>query len=221
MATKTEPFTSGSYDTGFFENQETSGINLQFINNQVEVGFTSGTYETGGVVTINTLDMSEPGSASIDITKISSNGSVWIYICLTKTTTTNPHDEADWYRFGRIAGTYYAQKKVAGSKSTIASGAAGTLTLNYKIDLPATGNDVRFIEGVSELASEATYSLSSRDCYIYAVAELDSGTHEGDFDNFVIEYTAAGGGRIMGSLAGQGGLAGKGGLAGIGGGLAG
>lgn len=191
MATKTEPFTSGSYDTGFFENQEVSGVILQFINNQVEVGFTSGSYVTGGVVTINTLDMSEPASASIDITKISSAGSVYIFVCPTKTTTANPYFEANWYRFGISGTTYYAQKMISSSPTTIASGTAGTLTQNYKIDFPTTGNDVRFIEGVSELASEATYALATRDCYIYAVAEVDNVAHEGDFDNFVIEYTAA------------------------------
>lgn len=45
--------------------------------------------------------------------------------------------------------------------------------------------------------------------------------HEIDAIDVDVDYTVAAGGRIMGSLAGQGGLAGSGGLAGQGGGIAG
>lgn len=193
--------TFGSFDSGTWAKWDgnsfttgTSGVGSGVYT--VTMGTESNGDREAGIVSNATVDLTAAADCSIDVTN--SDNSTWIYASLTQPgdeNGTTPQDtENDWYRWGYFGGSYVAQKRVGGgSVSTIASGAAASLPSTYKIDFPASGDDVRFLEDGVEKASDATYALSSRDCYLGGSFFSDTDSDSGSWDNFLANDAAGAG----------------------------
>jgi hypothetical protein len=105
-----------------------------------------------------------------------------LYIHTQKTTNNEPYFYDDWYRvlLWTWQGGYgfYAQKRVSGSVADLYVGSQ--LTTHEKLKIQVTDGTVRFFEQ-NTLRATDTYSLSTRNCYIYIVARAHSSVNGTDF----------------------------------------
>jgi len=114
---------------------------------------------------------------------------VELFISLTKTTSGNPWDGANWYRvmlFRHVTEghRFYAQKCVNNTKTTLYYGTS--ISTEEKISIRIEDNIIRFFEQDTERANES-WSLSSRNCYIYLYGRGGGGFNGTDWiDNFWI-----------------------------------
>ena len=194
---------TGGYDTAFWDEYTDSvSVNQGAANNQYEMDYTVGTtYINAGLVSKIVYDMGAGGAANLKATP-------------TKLSTATEHgfilfayiDADNYYRlFTQTDGpnVFYAQKRVSATPTTLGSGTLTTGTpVNkvHQIDFPTTGDDVRMIVDGTEEAADATYALSSRDCYFRVGAEFGSetgGPWECDFDT--LEMTSPDYGASSGS----------------------
>lgn len=194
MATLSDNFDDNSLDTGKWSKRAGDGFTgtNEEQNQQYEVILTQVNNTEAGIVSVNTFDVTAPAHVQIDI-KAEAPPEQWVYIALTQPTDgiTNPFTSVDdWYRWGISGASWFAQKEEADVRTTIASGSRGTLPLTYKIDLPASGDEVRFVEGGTEKTSDVTYAHSTRTVFVGWYAFGDD-SEDGTFDNFEAAGPAA------------------------------
>ena len=197
MATISDDFTS-AYDTALWTlYKDEAGFTVGSVSSELEIaGTATANYKGAGLTSKISYDLTAPSDIEYIATGFTGGdvtASVWSIITLNIPGSNDPTDQDDWYRWGQEGTTYYAQKKVATSVSTIASGAAGALNNTYKLDFPTTGDDVRFISDSVEKTSDATYALSSRDVAISLVGNFgqDWTPQTITLDTFSATYTAA------------------------------
>lgn len=192
MATETDDFTGGRDSALWDEYKENVSVSITDVSDAISITNSLGPSYDGGLVRKVTRDLTAPSSAEIIVTNTSQGGG--IVISLQKTTTT-PYTNNDWYRAISVGTTGYAQKRIGGGTPTTIWSGTGGGAVTHKIDLPSSGDDVRFIFNAVEKASDATYALSSRDCYNHAGARVNSGD-AGGMDTYSCTYVSAGGASV-------------------------
>lgn len=160
-------------------------------NGRIEVDWTTSQSDFAWIVTDSSHDLST-SDIQISVTANASNAGMWIV--LTKTTTTNPYNENDWYRVIRYKASgswsYYVQKKTGGGSASNLATASTSETGDLRITI--SGGTITFYVSGSQVAQES-YGLSSATAYVYLVGGLDEGTSNDDafFDDFVASSGAA------------------------------
>ena len=162
MATVTEDFNDNSLDTSLWNVvRGSTNVTVSEANQQLEVTIaTSGSFVEGGITSDVTYDFTASSTAgvSVDFTKVEQINSLMLTEAQPSdlSSTTPFADLSDWYRMERddsSGSTLLIRKKISGSITTIASlSGFGT---QHEILFPDTGNEVRFEEDGTEVASEA------------------------------------------------------------------
>jgi len=138
----------------------------------------------GGVVTTDSHDLTTC-DIQVDVDNDHLHEQAF-YICLTKVTSTRPHDEDDWYKIMKYNHTddYYVQKKKAGGAiSTLATGNWTGEIGSLRITI--SGGTIKFYEEANERHSES-YDLSSYTAYVYLMGGAGKISPYMDvFDNFL------------------------------------
>ncbi|MBU2045347.1 MAG: hypothetical protein KJ712_01295 [Bacteroidetes bacterium] len=189
MALQNDNFNDNSID-GFWDKIEVGTGVVTEQNEQLE-GYCPAASDMAGLVTANSHDLTTC-DIQVDVNN-ANTGSQTLWICLTKVTATNPYFAANWYRLfkNNETNTYYAQKKVGGSSSTLASGAWTGASGSLRITI--SGGTIKFYEEATERASEA-YALGSYTAYVYIETRASTSLWGTDaFDNFLGSSGAAGG----------------------------
>jgi hypothetical protein len=178
--TLTDNFNDNSINTSVWDIVIGTGGSVAEANQVIE---TTSSSIPDGLVTDNAYDLTGLSSVQIECTYIYS-GDIQITVAPTHVTSTDVYDEQDYIRIiWASGGTWYLQQRVAGTRSTIASGSIETALHTWKLEFPASGNEVVAYCDTTELAHIDTFPLASRSLYVYILA---TGTL--NLDNFSMQY---------------------------------
>jgi len=171
-----------------------------------------GGWKSVGLVTKSAIGFNPGADVYAGVVKNTARYAILQVATVAVTSSGDPYTLNEWVRIVRGAGsTWDAQYKTAGaSPVTVASAGMGALPMSFGITFPSSGNQVRYIINGAEVASLATYPLTSRNLYIHLFGNSDTSA-ENDFSYSTWVEVGASSGRIMGGLVGAGGLVGFGG----------
>lgn len=185
-------FNDNSMDTAKWEKLQVNGATASETTGQLAVTVPSGTgWAQAGYVTKYAYNVKDC-KTTITVSDFGDLDEMTLQICTTKTTSSDPFSENNWYRIlkARYDSKVYVQNKINGVLSTKVAtnwaSATGELTIDIcdgSIALYENGN-MRYAE---------PYALSSYNCYIYAfTSTLKSGASRTDkFDNFALAPTTS------------------------------
>jgi len=169
---------------------EVNGGTVTKIGTEIQVTIPSGSgWAQAGYVTKNQININNR-KISVDVTELDSLHEMHLYIGLTKVTSSDPWNEANFYRIYKTrmyGGRLQIQRKVNGVVNMVLDRPWLYATGNLKIEI--VDSIIRFYED-DQFRYAETYSLSSYNCYIYVYTSTDrsqaSGTDK--FNNFKFEY---------------------------------
>lgn len=187
---------SGLWDT--FNSVGESEATVTLGSGKMTISKAGSTGGVAGLVSKKRYSISAIASVLAEVlTAIPSSGQFWVMISPTKVALSgaDPWDMDDWYRVGFNWGTNKIEKSVSGDKVTVLTGASAS-TVDYQMDFPDQGDEVRFLVNSSEIYSISSYEFSSKNVYIYVYAKAVSAT-DYIFDNFAAEAAAI---QLSGSL---------------------
>lgn len=167
MFNQGDDFNDNTRDTGLWDTVIVGTGSPTEVNQRLEMDVsTSGDmagYVSVNAKTLNTVAMKVRAYNPLPQT-------VDLVICLTKVIGNNYFDEQNWYRimlYHNGGNKCYVQKKVDGGVTMLYSG--NFIAEENNLEIRIEDSIVKFFEGTTERASES-WSLSSRNCYIYLVS---------------------------------------------------
>jgi len=180
-------FDDDTLDTANWDALTVASGTVAETNNRIEIT-TSGDGDFAGIVTDATRDL-RGAEITVDF-DANTNFGIFLQICLTSTTNSDPGDENDYYRIGLVTtagGQCWVHKRKSGGSVT--SSYIGTsFESSNKIKIVIEDSTIKFYEGVHERYSES-YDLSSYDCYIYLYGQYAYATGGTAYaDNFKCIY---------------------------------
>jgi len=177
------------FDAGLWNVSKTDvSLGVNAVNDQIECD-NAGTAGNAGLITKAAYDMSAGSLASIVVPRIDRNFS--LYLLPTDSQNLIPYTELNWYRISMNNGEYWCQKNVAGTITTILNSFTSAPPVTMGISLPATGDEVRFLINGSEVDTDATFELATRDLFIQLDSYTDDGAQENHFTTFNATYEEA------------------------------
>ena len=182
-----DDFDDNAIDTNRWEKLEVGGTVAE-TDGQLKVTIPSGqAWSQAGLVTKHAYSM-DGFSVEINVVEFDSLDEMILQICTTKTTSSDPFNEANWYRIlkARYDGKIYIQRKVGGTLTTLATISYNSATGTLRITV--SNGVIKFYEN-GVLRYSESYQLPSYDCYLYVftstLRERNSGTDA--FDFFIYE----------------------------------
>ena len=190
MALKNDNFDDNSIDTTFWDKIEVGTGAVTEQNQRLECNAPAAA-DMAGLVTKDAHNLTAC-DIKVDVANDSCE-SQELFICLTKTTNSNPYFEANWYRIMKYNPTdkCIVQRRINGGSVTALYNAAWTGSAGSLRIVIANGT-ITFYEEAKQRASE-NYALSSYNCYVYIHARGNTGYLGMDFfDNFLGSSVALG-----------------------------
>lgn len=183
-------FNDNSMDTAKWEKLQVNGATASETTNQLAVTVPSGSeWAQAGYVTKYAYNVKDC-KTTITVSELGELDEMILQICTTKTTSSDPFFENNWYRIlkARYDSNIYVQNRINGVLSTKAVTTWASATGELTIDV--CDGAIAFYENGIMRYSEP-YALPSYDCYLYAfTSTLRSRTSGTDkFDNFALAPT--------------------------------
>jgi hypothetical protein len=184
-------FNDNSINTAKWDELEANGATASETSGQLAVTVPTGTGQAqAGYVTSDSYDVKDC-KITIKVSDFGDVDEMILQICTTKTTSSDPYDQSNWYRILKASydsNVYVQSRKDGGTVSTKVATTWTSATGELTIDI--CDGSIAFYENGNMRYSEP-YALSSYDCYIYAftstLRERASGTDK--FDDFALAPT--------------------------------
>jgi hypothetical protein len=183
-------FDDNSMDTSKWEELEVNGAQAFEILGQLLVSVPSGSgWAQAGYVTKSYYNIKDC-KITITVSDFSSLDEMTLQICNTKTTSSDPFSQSNWYRIlkARYDSNIYVQNRINGVLSTKVVTTWTAATGNLSIDI--CDGAIAFYENGNMRYAEP-YALPSYNCYIYVFTSTDKSRASGvdKFDDFTLAPT--------------------------------
>ena len=194
MDYQVDNFDDNSIDADLWQTLQASGGTVTEANKRLEVSIPSGSAQAqSGLVTKDAYAV-ENFAFEVDVPEFNSLDEMNLQIGATKTTSSDPWSQNNWYRIckTRYDGKTYIQKKGdGGDVTTTYSGTYDSASGPMKI---VVSSDIISFYDNGNLIYAEPYGLSASKCYIYLfTSTLESRNHGTDaFDDFRYSYDLSG-----------------------------
>jgi hypothetical protein len=183
-------FNDNSMDTSKWEKLEANGATANETTGQLAVTVPGGSGQAqAGYVTKYAYNVKDC-KATITVSEFNDLDEMILQICTTKTKSSDPFDENNWYRIlkARYDSNVYVQNRINGGLSTKL--VTGWVSATGELTIDICDGSIAFYENEVLRYSEP-YALPSYNCYIYAfTSTLRSRANGTDkFNNFALAAT--------------------------------
>jgi hypothetical protein len=181
-------FNDNSMDTFRWQKLQANSATVNEANSRLEVTIPSGGdgQAQAGYVTTIPYDL-HYATTSIEVWELNNMDEMILQICNTKVTSSDPFEEANWYRIlkQRSSSSIYVQQRINGTLTTLINPTWLYPYGELKIEIDWAGN-IKFYEDAT-LRYSTSFSLPSDNCYIYVFTSSPDWYYGTDvFDNFEV-----------------------------------